>query len=265
VGVRTLKLTLQYDGTDLVGWQRQKSGRSVQGLVEDALAEIEGAPVAVHGAGRTDAGVHAMGQVASAQVTMTLETATVRRALNARLPPEVRVHSIEEVADDFHARFSAQGKTYRYLLLESDMVSPFLWRYVWRVPGPLDVTRMASAAAALVGTHDFSAFQSTGSAVTHANRTVRRSEVRHWPVQSPPPAPPVASDPGSGARLIVFEVAADGFLRHMVRAMAGTLVEVGQGRRPESSIRAILDGRARAAAGATAPAAGLWLLSVDYC
>ncbi len=263
--MRTLKLTVQYDGTDLVGWQRQKTGRSVQGLIEESLAAIDGAPVTAHGAGRTDAGVHAIAQVASARVATALDPPTLLRALNARLPPEVRVMSVADAPDDFHARFSAKSKTYRYVMLEASAASPFAQRYVWRVPGRLNVDAMAEAARALVGRHDFTAFQSTGSAVTHAVRTVTAARVVQWPVDGPPPAPGVASDQGPGARLVVFDVTADGFLRHMVRAMAGTLVEVGLGRRPPAGLREVVDGRARATAGATAPAAGLWLVSVDYC
>ncbi len=263
--MRTLKLTVQYDGTDLVGWQRQKTGRSVQGLLEEALAAIDGAPVTVNGAGRTDAGVHAIAQVASARVTTALEPPTLVRALNAKLPPDVRVDSVADAPDDFHARFSAKSKTYRYILLEADVAGPFAQRYVWRVPGRLNVEAMAEGARALAGRHDFTAFQSTGSAVTHAFRTVTAARVVEWPSDGSAPAPGVGSNQGPGTRIVVFDVTADGFLRHMVRAMTGTLVEVGLGRRPAAGVRAVVDGRARATAGATAPAAGLWLVSVDYC
>jgi tRNA pseudouridine38-40 synthase len=258
------KLTLSYDGTDLVGWQRQTTGTSVQGLLEDVLARIAGQPVQVAGAGRTDAGVHAVAQVASVRMESSLDASTLRRAINAQLPPEVRVASAEVAADDFHARFSATGKTYRYLVLEADAVTPFAWRYVWRVSGRLDLAAMQSAAGRFEGTHDFSAFQSAGSLVSHAVRSVKSARVIDW-TTGPPPVPVVASAPGPDARLVVFEVSADGFLRHMVRAMAGTLVEIGLGRRAPGDIEGILDGRLRGAAGATAPASGLWLVSVDYC
>ena len=262
--MRQLKMTVAYEGTDLVGWQRQKAGVSVQGLLEAALAQIDGADVQVHGAGRTDAGVHALAQVASARVATGLDDATLRRALNAQLPPAVRVVSVETTTADFHARFSATGKTYRYLILQSEMASPFLRPYVWHVPRPLDVDAMAAAAASFRGTHDFSALQSAGSRVTHAIRTVTASTVHVWSDGPPAPAPLPTAIP-DGAALIVFEVSATGFLRHMVRAMAGTLVEVGDGRRPAKSIPGVLEGRLRAAAGITAPPAGLWLASVNYC
>jgi tRNA pseudouridine38-40 synthase len=262
--MRTLKLTVAYDGTELVGWQRQKTGTSVQGLLEEGLARIDGAPVQVHGAGRTDAGVHAAAQVASASVTTSLECSTLRRALNAQLPATVRVLVAEDVEPGFHARFSSRKKTYRYLILEADTVSPFVWRYVWHVTRTLDVAAMHAAATSLHGTHDFSAFQSAGSTVTHAIRTVTNARVTQWSDTSPAPAPIPTLGSLNAARLLVFEVTANGFLRHMVRAMIGTLVEVGDGRRAAASIAAVLDGRARAAAGATAPASGLWLVSVDY-
>jgi tRNA pseudouridine38-40 synthase len=263
--VGNLKLTIQYDGTDLVGWQRQATGESVQGMIEDALSRIDGAPVTVHGAGRTDAGVHAMAQVASARVRSELDPGTLARAVNAQLPPCVRVQRVEAASDEFHARFAARGKTYRYLVLEAVFPSPFLWRYVHRVAAPLDVDAMRAAAGAFVGTHDFSAFQSTGSAVEHAVRSVTRSDITVWSPTEDPPAPPVTAASVGDARLVVFEVAADGFLRHMVRAMAGTLLEVGQGRRRLGDVEAVVEGGARAEAGATAPACGLWLVSVDYC
>ena len=236
----------------------------MQGLLEDALARIAGQPVAVVGAGRTDAGVHASGQVASASFETLHDVATLRRALNAQLPPEVRLRAVEEAPEGFHARFSATGKTYRYLVLEAEDAGPFLWRYVWRVAGHLDLDAMREAARGLEGTHDFSAFQSTGSGVSHAVRTVTRASVASW-AGGEPPAPVVAQPLPPDQRLIVFEVHADGFLRHMVRAMAGTLVEVGHGRRRRGDMEGILAGRLRGAAGSTAPAAGLWLVSVDYC
>jgi tRNA pseudouridine38-40 synthase len=256
---------VQYDGTDLVGWQRQATGRSVQGVLEEALSAIDEAPVAVHGAGRTDAGVHAVAQVASARVRTALEPEILVRAINARLPLDVCVTAASEVEDRFHARFSAKSKTYRYVYLEADVALPFAVRYTWRVPGRLDVGAMADAARAFVGRHDFTSFQSTGSIVSHAMRTVSAARVIAWPPTDPPPVPALASDQGPGIRLVVFEVAADGFLRHMVRAMAGTLAEVGLGRRAAGSVAAVVAGRARQTAGATAPASGLWLVSVDYC
>lgn len=244
--MRNLKLTLAYDGTRLVGWQRQAEGVSVQGLLEDALAEFEGSRVGVHGAGRTDAGVHALGQVASVTVTFSHEPSTLRRALNAQLPEEVRVVAIEDVAPDFHARFSARSKTYRYRIRNTPIADPFDRFFAWHVPEPLDVSAMRHAAEAIVGTHDFVAFQSTGSRTSSTTRTMTRSEWRDT----------------SG--VLAYEIAGNGFLRHMVRAVVGTLVEVGRGWRQPESMAALVEGRSRADAGATAPAHGLFLVEVDY-
>jgi tRNA pseudouridine38-40 synthase len=258
--MRSLKLTVVYDGTSYVGWQRQASGTSIQGLLESMLADIEGGPVTVAGAGRTDAGVHALGQVASCALTTSLDTETLRRALNARLPADVRVESVEDAPGDFHARFSARGKRYRYCFVNGPLVSPFAARYVWQLPGRLDIGAMEQAARSLTGTHDFAAFQSTGTGVVHAVRTVTEASVRD--VTGAPPSP-LPSNAAPGGRLIAFEVAADGFLRHMVRAMAGTLAEVGAGRR-DPDLGPLLAAGDRASAGPTAPAAGLWLVQVDY-
>src|SRR5258705_2144088 len=161
--MRTLKITLAYDGTRLVGWQRQAEGESVQGLLEDALAKLEGAAVTVHGAGRTDAGVHAFGQVASVTVSFTHSLETVVRALNAQLPEDVRVLQVEEAPADFHARFSARSKTYRYQLRAACVGDPFTRAFVWQLAERLDVDAMRTAAAALVGRHDFGAFRSVGT------------------------------------------------------------------------------------------------------
>ena len=245
--MRTLKLTLSYDGTRLVGWQRQAEGESVQGVLEDALARFEGGPVTVHGAGRTDAGVHALGQVASVEVAFTHDVATLARALNAQLPEDVRVLSVEEAAPGFHARFSARSKTYRYCIRNGAVATPFERAYVWHVPQPLDVDAMRQAASRLLGRHDFSTFRSIGTDVPDAVRTLHRSDV--------------VGDAGS---LLTYEVSGDGFLRHMVRAIVGTLVEVGRGWRDPAQMDALLQTRDRARAGATAPPHGLFLVRVDY-
>jgi tRNA pseudouridine38-40 synthase len=247
--MRTLKLTIQYDGTDFVGWQRQSNGVSIQGLLEDALAPIEGQAVTVHGAGRTDAGVHALAQVASVTLENALDTPTLGRALNAVLPAAVRVLVVEEVEPAFHARFSAVSKTYEYRIINAPLVSVFLHRYVWHVPQPLDVEAMRAAGAGLVGRHDFAAFQGAGSDVTTSERTILDFGI----------------DDGGGFDLpVVVRIKGDGFLRHMVRNIAGTLVEIGTGRWDPWRLLAVLDSRNRAEAGPTAPARGLVLTHVAY-
>jgi tRNA pseudouridine38-40 synthase len=253
--MRTVKLTVAYDGTRLVGWQRQADGESVQGLLEEALARFEGAPVSVQGAGRTDAGVHAFGQVASVRLTCEHEAATLTRALNAQLPEDVRVLSVEDVASDFHARFSARAKTYNYHIGNAPIATPFGRTYVWHIAEPLEIGAMQHAAAMLVGTHDFAAFRSAGSDTAGTIRTVTRSQLA-WREPS--------SVPHESSRVLVYEVSGNGFLRHMVRAIVGTLVEVGRGRRAPEAIAALLDGGSRAEAGATAPPHGLFLVGVDY-
>ncbi len=247
--MRNLKLTLQYDGTNYVGWQRQGSGTSIQGLLEEALAPMARGRVTVHGAGRTDAGVHALGQVATVSFAGSLDPATLGRALNAVLPADVRVLSIEDVEPDFHARFSATGKSYEYRIVNAPFVSPFLCRYVWHIGHPLDLGAMRAASHPLVGTHDFAAFQGAGSIVSSSERTIRRLE---W------------TDGGGYDLPLVMHIEADGFLRHMVRTIVGTRVEVGVGRWPASQVERILASRDRSQAGSTAPPHGLFLVGVDY-
>ena len=244
--MRTLKLTLAYDGTRFVGWQRQAEGDSIQAVVEEALSRFEGAAVTVHGAGRTDAGVHALGQVAHARVRFQHDTSTLLRALNAQLPEDVRVTCVEDAPPDFHARFGARWKCYRYQLRNTLVASPFDRAYVWHLPERLDVEAMRRAADLLVGTHDFAAFQSVGTPARDTTRTIRSSTVIH------------------DAQLLVYDVEGNGFLRHMVRAIVGTLVEVGRGWRDVDSVGALLSGGTRGEAGATAPAHGLFLVRVDY-
>ena len=263
--MRTLKLTISYDGTRFVGWQRQAEGVSIQGLLEEALARFEGAPVTVHGAGRTDAGVHALGQVASVRMTSAHPVDAVARGLNACLPPDVRVIEAEEAASDFHARFSARSKTYRYLLRNASVVSPFERAWVWHVPEALDVDAMRAAAGELVGTHDFAAFRSTGSDTRETIRTITRSD---FVMDVGPTLPGSAREPRparlDNGTLLVYEISGDGILRHMVRAIVGTLVEIGLGRRATASMAALLAGGTRAQAGATAPPHGLFLVRVVY-
>ena len=254
--MRTLKLTVAYDGAGLVGWQRQAAGDSVQGLLEAALSVLDGRPVVVHGAGRTDAGVHALGQVASVAVECSHDAGTLMRAMNAHLPPAVRVASCEEAAPDFHARFSATSKTYRYLIRNGPLASPFELRRAWHLPETLDPSAMREAAARLEGTHDFAAFRSSGTVTTTTVRTIYRSTLLELG--------PGGFDPAWPGRMLAYEVRGNGFLRHMVRAIAGTLVEVGRGVRDAAGVASLLKGGDRADAGPTAPAHGLYLVGVDY-
>jgi len=247
--MRNLKLTLQYDGTNYVGWQRQDTGMSIQALLEDALAPIEGGRVTVHGAGRTDAGVHALAQVATVSLSSSIDPVTLARALNAELPRDVRVLSMQEVEPGFHARFSATGKVYEYRIVNAPIVSPFIQRYVWHVAPPLEIGAMRDASNALVGLHDFAAFQGSGSVVASTDRIVRS----------------ISWEDGAGYDLpLVMRIAGNGFLRHMVRNIVGTLVEIGIGRWPASRAAEILVSLDRTQAGPTAPAQGLFLVRVEY-
>jgi len=244
---RTLKLTVEYDGTNYVGWQRQAEGVSIQALLEEALGPFEGGPLTVHGAGRTDAGVHALGQVASVRTRTEHGVATLQRALNAVLPVDVRIVAVEDALTEFHARFDAVSKTYEYRIANTPFVSAFQHRYVWHVPGVLNVEAMRQGAQALLGRHDFAAFQATGGDVHTTERTILSIAVE--------------SDLLAG---LIIRVTGDGFLRHMVRTIAGTLVDVGLGRWPASQVAEILRGCDRARAGRAAPASGLFLVRVDY-
>ena len=171
------RITLAYDGTDFVGWQRQANGISIQGLLEDALAKLDGRAVAVAGAGRTDSGVHALGQVAAFTLERAMPADAVVRALNAHLPEAIRITSADDVSASFHPRFAARSKTYRYRILNTDIASPFERRYAWHVPGALDVAAMSDAARLLEGEHDFAAFQAAGSDVASTVRDVMASRI----------------------------------------------------------------------------------------
>ena len=279
------RITLAYDGTDFVGWQRQANGISIQGLLEDALAKLDGRAVAVAGAGRTDSGVHALGQVAAFTLERSMPADAVVRALNAHLPEAIRIRSADDVPASFHPRFAARSKTYRYRILNTDIASPFERRYVWHVPGALDVAAMSDAARLLEGEHDFAAFQAAGSDVASTVRDVMASRIADCGLRidwglSEDPLHPVNNQstfriPHSAIRnqsatrnpqsaMLCYTVAGSGFLRHMVRTIVGTLVEIGRGRRTAESMAHLLVLRDRAHAGPTAPASGLFLVSVDY-
>jgi len=246
--VRVLRLTIEYDGTDLVGWQRQAEGISVQGLLEDALAAFEGGAVTVHGAGRTDAGVHACGQVAAVRVTrVPSDLARLQKSLNALTPDDIAIREIALVDDGFDPRRDARSRVYEYRILNAPAPSPFWWRYAWHVPDALDAPAMHDAAKRLEGEHDFEAFR--GADPEPVRSTVRRV---------------LESAVHGDAPFVVFRIEATAFLKHMVRNLVGTLVEVGRGARPVDALAELLAARDRTRAGATAPAHGLVLVRVRY-
>ena len=244
--MRTLKLKLAYDGSAFAGWQMQANQRTVQGVFEEALRPIEGQRVVVHAAGRTDAGVHAAGQVVSFSLNSTIACDALVRALNVRLPDDVRVMHAEVAPPTFNARFDARRKPYRYVVYTGPVVRPQVRHFVWDVLHHLDRENMREAAAALIGDHDFAAFQAAGADVITSRREIFVSTLFDREEQT------------------IYEVTGSGFLRHMVRNIVGTLVEIGRGRRPVEDVRRVLESRDRTQASATAPPQGLTLWKVDY-
>jgi tRNA pseudouridine38-40 synthase len=249
---RNIKLTVAYDGTGFHGWQRQPSAPTVQVCLEEAIARVMGEPVKLIGSGRTDAGVHALGQVANFKSSCRIPLANLVKAVNNVLPPEVRVLQACEVPLNFHARYGVRSKTYRYRILQSDVSSPFLWRFVWHCPYTLARQRMAAAARACVGTHDFTSFAAGDSEgepdASSMIRTVFSSRILWSP----------------RTRILTYEVRGSGFLHHMVRNLTGTLVEAGREKLQAKDVLRILQGRDRSLAGPTAPAQGLCLVCVEY-
>jgi tRNA pseudouridine38-40 synthase len=244
--VRTLKLTLAYDGTAFAGWQMQAGQRTVQGVLEEALASFATDRIVAHAAGRTDAGVHAAGQVVSFALEHAISCDALLRALNVRLPPDVRVLQAEDAAPGFHARFHARRKTYHYCINNAAVALPQTRHFAWHVRQALDVHAMSAAAAIIIGEHDFAAFQATGGDVITSRREIFTSEF--------------CGDPPH----LTYQVTGNGFLRHMVRNLVGTLVDIGRGRYEVDHMRHVLQSRDRSRASATAPPHGLTLFSVDY-
>jgi len=245
--MRTLRLTLAYDGTDFHGWQVQTTGRTVQGEVEAAWASLTGERVRIQGAGRTDAGVHALGQVASLRTETQLPAHKLRLGLESLTPEDVAVLDVADAPEEFNARHSARGKRYRYQLVNAPVASPFLRRYAWHVRKPLDRAAMRAAADALLGAHDFSSFRLAGCDAKTPVREMRRIDF-------------VERDDG----VLWLELEASAFLRGMARAIVGTLLEIGRGRRAADSMPRILAACDRSAAGRTAPPQGLFLVRVWY-
>lgn len=245
--VRTIRLTLEYDGSGYHGWQRQPNGLTIQEVLETALAKLLGQAVRVHASGRTDAGVHALGQVAHFQTAAPLPVTAFRDGLNSLLPRDIAVLSAAEAPPDFHARYSAAAKTYEYRILNRPVPSPLHRHTCWWLRRPLDLHRLQAATPLIIGEHDFAAFQASGSEV---KTTVRRVLSAAWQAQ-----------PGGW---FSFRITANGFLRGMVRNLVGTMVEVGWGKRPAEDMTRILASRDRRQAGPTAPAAGLFLVEVIY-
>lgn len=249
--MRNLKLVLAYDGTGFRGWQVQPQSPSIQAVLASAIGQITGEKVLPHGSGRTDAGVHALGQVASFQTESVIPAANLVIALNDALPSSIRILEATEVPPEFHARKSAKAKTYRYRLYREAICSPLLARYVWHYPYPLNFEAISEAAPLIEGEHDFTSFAAVdpekyASAPADNARTIFSSQWRQ-----------------EGEEFI-YEVSGNGFLHHMVRNLVGTFLLVGKGTLKPRDVVRILEAKDRSAAGATAPACGLYLVSVEY-
>ena len=257
--MQNIKLTLAYDGTDFCGWQMQPGQPTVQGAISDVLENLTAQRLQIQGAGRTDAGVHAAGQVANFKTEAELSADEFQRAFNALLPESIRIVAAEQVAPDFHARWSAAAKTYRYRIFRGRVVSPFLWRYVQHDPFPLDFDAMAEAARKFEGQHDFTSFAASSGSEDEdrdrmMTRVIYRSEI----------ARVTCGDLPGSAEEWVYTVRGKSFLRYMVRKIVGTLVDVGRGKLQPENIAELFELRDRSKSGPTMPPQGLCLAQVEY-
>ena len=237
-------ILISYDGTDYFGWQRQPEKKTIQGLIEKALAKIVSRPIPIIGAGRTDAGVHALAQSAHFKANFKLEDKELIQAINGNLPKDIRITSLQKVSPDFHARKSARSKTYQYRIVQSPSISPFLLRYTLHWPSLLDVKQMKDAAALFVREADFTPFSS--NRLLNPIRTITRSDIF------------------SKNDEILYPVEAKGFLRYMFRSIVGTLLEVGKGKIPPETIENLFEKKIRTLSSPTAPPQGLCLIKVVY-
>jgi tRNA pseudouridine38-40 synthase len=257
--MHNIKLTLAYDGTDFRGWQTQPGQPTIQGALTDVLEKLTARRLMIHAAGRTDAGVHALGQVAHFKTQSELTAGEFQRAFNALLPPAIRVVSAEEAGPDFHARWNALAKTYRYRIFRGRVVPPFLWRYVQHDPYPLHFEPMAEAARRFEGEHDFTSFAaSSGSEEDDRERTVTRVVYRSELLRTAVCMGAVPDEEW------VYTVRGQSFLRYMVRKIVGTLVDVGRGRLTPEDIPKLFELKDRSKSGSTMPAHGLCLVEVEY-
>ena len=241
---QTYKITISYDGTDYFGWQRQPEKKTIQGEVEKVLYNFQSKKINVLGAGRTDSGVHAVGQVAHFRADLKLDNSELQQAINGQLPHDIRVTTLEITSPDFHARKSARSKIYQYRIFHTRDISPFLIRYALYMPSPLNITKMKKAAAHFIREDDFSAFSS--NRLLHPVRKVFRSEIK------------------KKGKEIIYTVEATGFLKYMVRTLVGTLLEIGKGKLEPEDIDKLFKLKKRALSSPTAPSKGLCLVKVNY-
>lgn len=244
--MRNIKLKIEYDGTKYHGWQYQPNAITIQGVMEGQIGRIVNEKVTLSASGRTDAGVHALNQVANFKTASMVSCEDLTRGLNALLPPDIAIKDVAEVDDDFHSRFSATGKVYLYQVLNRSYPSALLSRYSWFIRYPMNIELMNEAVVHIVGKHDFSSFRASSCGAPHPVKEVRSAQFRM-----------------EGA-LLLFEIEATGFLHHMVRNLTGTLVEVGMGRRTIGSFKELIEKKDRRLAGITAPPQGLFLKDVKY-
>lgn len=245
--MRNIKLTIEYDGTGYHGWQIQPNLDTIQGILEEQIGVVTGERISLIASGRTDAGVHALGQVANFRTESRIPLHAIKQGVNSLVPDDIAIREVEEVADDFHARFSAKSKLYEYRILNSPVLSPIERNFSWHVSRRLDLGKMRKAAKVLLGTHDFSSFRSAQSDNLNPVRTLMSLEIRK-----------------RGNHIISVRTRANAFLKQMARNIVGTLVDVGRGRIDPQGLGDILSARDRTRAGMAAPPHGLFLVEVTY-